>query len=160
MRLLLGVIAYNLGNLLRRLVLPRAIQSWSLTSLQQRPFKTGGRLIRHARYFILQLADSYLTRTLFGQILGRIERLAAPDVSDTTATEQRDAKRDRPGRGCHRGGGARVARLGARGASRAGIPRNPLSSIPHRAERQAGERATRFAMWRSKQWVDIGNPGS
>jgi len=58
-RLLLGVIAYNLGNLLRRLVLPVAIQSWSLTSLQQRLFKTGGRLIRHARYFILQLAESH-----------------------------------------------------------------------------------------------------
>jgi len=43
-RLLLGVIAYNLGNLLRRLALPLAIQSWSLTSLQQRLFKTGGRL--------------------------------------------------------------------------------------------------------------------
>jgi Transposase DDE domain group 1 len=75
-RLLLGVIAYNLGNLLRRLVLPLAIQSWSLTSLQQRLFKTGGRLIRYARYFILQLAESYLTRRLFRQILGRIERLA------------------------------------------------------------------------------------
>jgi hypothetical protein len=34
-----------------RLVLPLAIQSWSLTSLQQRLFKTGSRLIRHARYF-------------------------------------------------------------------------------------------------------------
>jgi hypothetical protein len=75
-RLLLGVIAYNLGNLLRRLVLPLAIQSWSLTSLQQRLFKTGGRLIRHPRYFILQLAESHLTRHMFGQILGRIERLA------------------------------------------------------------------------------------
>ena len=74
-RLLLGVIAYNLGNLLRRLVLPLAIQSWTLTSLQQRPFKTGGRLIRHARYLILQLAESHLTSTLFRQILGRIERL-------------------------------------------------------------------------------------
>jgi hypothetical protein len=38
-RLLLGVIAYNLGNLLRRLVLPVSIQSWSLTSLQHRLFK-------------------------------------------------------------------------------------------------------------------------
>ena len=76
MRLLLGVIAYNLGNLLRRLVLPVAVQGWSLTSLQQRLFKTGGRLIRHARYFILQLAESYLTLTLFRQILGHIERLA------------------------------------------------------------------------------------
>ena len=74
-RLLLGVIAYNLGNLLRRLVLPVAIQSWALTSLQQRPFKTGGRLIRHARYFVLQLAESRLTGRLFRQILGRIARL-------------------------------------------------------------------------------------
>jgi len=75
-RLLLGVIAYNLGNLLRRLVLPLAIQSWSLTSLQQRLFKTGGRLIRHARYFTPQLAESYLTGVLFRQILQRIERPA------------------------------------------------------------------------------------
>ena len=42
----------------------------------QRLFKTGARLIRHARYFTLQLAESYLTRSLFRQILGRIERLA------------------------------------------------------------------------------------
>jgi hypothetical protein len=76
LRLLLGVIAYNLGNLLRRLVLPVAIQSWSLTSLQQRLFRTGGRLIRHARYFILQLAESPLTQRLFAQIIRRIERLA------------------------------------------------------------------------------------
>jgi hypothetical protein len=74
-RLLLGVIAYNLGNLLRRLALPLAIQNWSLTSLQQRLFKTGGRLIRHARYFTLQLAESHLTHRLFRQILGCIERL-------------------------------------------------------------------------------------
>jgi hypothetical protein len=70
------VIAYNLGNLLRRLVLPVAIQNWSLTSLQQRLFKTGGRLIRHARYFTLQLAESYLTGSLFRQMVQRIERLA------------------------------------------------------------------------------------
>ncbi len=75
-RLLLGVIAYNVGNLLRRLVLPVTIQSWSLTSLQQRLFKTGGRLIRHARYFILLLAESQLTQRLFAQIIRRIERLA------------------------------------------------------------------------------------
>jgi hypothetical protein len=74
-RLLLGVIAYSLGNLLRRLVLPLAIQSWTLTSLQQRLFKTGGRLIRHARYFILQLAENQLTQRLLAQIIRRIERL-------------------------------------------------------------------------------------
>jgi hypothetical protein len=36
------LIAYNLGNLWRRLVLPRKIESWSLTSLQRRLVKTGG----------------------------------------------------------------------------------------------------------------------
>ncbi len=54
----------------------RSLQSWSLTSLQQGLFKTSGRLIRHARYFILQLAESHLTGSLFRQIVGRIERLA------------------------------------------------------------------------------------
>jgi len=52
------------------------MQSWSLTSLPQRLVKTGGRLIRHARYFILQLADRHATQRLFGQILGRIKGLA------------------------------------------------------------------------------------
>jgi hypothetical protein len=61
-RLVLGVIAYNLGNLVRRLVLPVAIQDWSLPSLQQRLLKTGGPLIRHARYFTLQLADRLLDK--------------------------------------------------------------------------------------------------
>ena len=74
--MLLWVIGYNLGNLLRQLVVPLAIQSWSLTSLQQRLFKTGGRLIRHARYFTLQLAERYLTQPLFRQIVGRMEQLA------------------------------------------------------------------------------------
>ena len=61
---------------MHRLVLPVAIQNWSLTSLQQRLFKTGGRLIRHARYFVPQLAERHLTSTLFRQMLGPIERLA------------------------------------------------------------------------------------
>lgn len=44
--------------------MPLALRSWSLTSLQQRFFKTGGRLIRHALHFILQLAASQLTQRL------------------------------------------------------------------------------------------------
>jgi len=48
---------------------------WPSSSLQQRLFKTGGRLIRHARDFVLQMAESYLTGSLFRQILERIERL-------------------------------------------------------------------------------------
>ena len=57
-RLWLSLIAYNLGNLWRRLVLPKQIENWSLTSLQQRLVKTGGRLVKHARYYWLMLAES------------------------------------------------------------------------------------------------------
>jgi len=77
-RLWLGVIAYNLGNLWRRLVLPKGIKSWSLTSLQQRLVKTGGRLVKHARYYWLLLAESHLTRRLFGSMLRRMEVLPVP----------------------------------------------------------------------------------
>jgi hypothetical protein len=49
-RLWLGVLAYNLGNLWRRLVLPRKIENWTPTSLQRRLVKAGGRLVNHARY--------------------------------------------------------------------------------------------------------------
>ena len=61
------MIAYNLGNVWRRLALPARIDHWSLTSLQQRLVKTGGRLIKHARYYWLLLAESHLTRRLFGK---------------------------------------------------------------------------------------------
>jgi hypothetical protein len=70
-RLWLSLIAYNLGNLWRRLVLPNKIGNWSLTSLQQRLVKTGGRLVNHARYYCLLLAESHLTRRLFGSMLRR-----------------------------------------------------------------------------------------
>jgi hypothetical protein len=77
-RLWLSVIAYNLGNLWRRLALPAAVANWSLTSLQQRLVKTGGRLIKHARYYWLLLAESHLTRRLFGDMLQRIVTLPVP----------------------------------------------------------------------------------
>ena len=77
-RLWLSVIAYNLGNLWRRLVLPPRIGKWSLTSLQQRLVKTGGRLLKHARYYWLLLAESHLTRRLFGAMVRRIGLLSMP----------------------------------------------------------------------------------
>jgi len=58
-RLWLSAIAYNLGNLWRRLVLPKKIENWSLTSLQQRLVETGGRLVKRARYYWLLLAESH-----------------------------------------------------------------------------------------------------
>jgi hypothetical protein len=74
----LSVIAYNLGNLWRRLVLPKGIESWSLTSLQQRLVKTGGRLIKHPRFYWLLLAEGHLTRGRFATMLRRIALLPLP----------------------------------------------------------------------------------
>ncbi len=69
-RLWLSLIAYNLGNLWRRLVLPKKIENWSLTSLQERLVKTGGRLIKHARFYWLLLAAGHLTRRVFAGFCG------------------------------------------------------------------------------------------
>ena len=77
-RLMLSLLAYNLGNLWRRLVLPAKIDNWSLTSLQQRLVKTGGRLVKHARYYWLLLAEGHLTRRLFGSMVRRIAALPLP----------------------------------------------------------------------------------
>ena len=77
-RLALSLLAYNLGNLWRRLALPRRIENWSLTSLQQRLVKTGGRLVKHARYYWLLLAEGHLNRRRFGAMLGRIALLPVP----------------------------------------------------------------------------------
>ena len=77
-RLQLSVLAYNLGNLWRRLVLPPRVKRWSLTSLQQRLVKTGGRLVKHARCYWLLLAEEHLTRRLFGDMLRRIWALPVP----------------------------------------------------------------------------------
>ena len=61
-------------------MLPTRIDTWSLTSLQQRLVKTGRRLIKHARYYYwLLLAESHLTRRLFGSMLRRIWALPVPN---------------------------------------------------------------------------------
>jgi len=74
-RLQLFVLAYNLGNFLRRLGLPKAIKDWSLRSLQVKLIKMGGRIVRHARQIVFQLAEVAVPRELFAAILERISRL-------------------------------------------------------------------------------------
>ena len=71
-RLALFILAYNLGNLLRRLCLPRAVKHWSLRSLQVKLIKIGGRLVRHARRLVFQLAEVAVPREVFRQVLERI----------------------------------------------------------------------------------------
>jgi len=74
-RLWLSILAYNFGNLWRRLALLGGIEDWSLTSMQQQLAKTGGRLVKHARYYGLMLAEGHLTRGRFAALLRRIAML-------------------------------------------------------------------------------------
>jgi Transposase DDE domain group 1 len=48
----LFILAYNLGNFLRRLTLPKVVKGWSLQSVPLRLIKTGARLVRHARRLV------------------------------------------------------------------------------------------------------------
>lgn len=73
----LSMLAYNLGNLWRRLAQPKGIENWSLTSLQQRLVNTGRRLVKHARYYWLMLAEGHLNRRRFRTVLGCIARFAS-----------------------------------------------------------------------------------
>lgn len=59
-------------------MLPKGIETWSLTNLQQRLVKTGGRLVKNARYYWLLLAEGHLTRRVFAAILRRIWALPLP----------------------------------------------------------------------------------
>ncbi|MGH9148564.1 MAG: hypothetical protein ACRD1Q_17775 [Vicinamibacterales bacterium] len=64
----------------RSLRLMHAVRSAgsALTSVQQRLVKTGGRWVKHARYYRSLLAESHLTRRLFGAMLRRIWALPVP----------------------------------------------------------------------------------
>ena len=75
-RLFLFILAYNLGNFLRRLCLPNAVKHWSLRSVQVKLIKMGGRLVRHSRRLIFQLSEVSVPRRLFQGVLDRIGRLS------------------------------------------------------------------------------------
>ena len=68
--------AYNLGNFLRRLCLPKTVKHWSLRSVQVKLIKMGGRVVRHARRLIFQLSEVSVPRRLFEGVLDRIGRLS------------------------------------------------------------------------------------
>ena len=77
-RLQLFALAYNLGNFLRRLALPKPVRHWSLTTLREKLIKIGAKVTRHAKYVTFQLAEVAVTRNWFAAILARIARLAIP----------------------------------------------------------------------------------
>jgi len=74
-RLQLFVLAYNLGNFLRRLVLPESVKEWSLRTLREKLIKIGAKIVKHSRYLIFQMAEVAVPKALFYEILERIGQL-------------------------------------------------------------------------------------
>jgi hypothetical protein len=77
-RLMLFVLAYNLGNYLRQAVLPRSVSHWTLTTLREKLIKIGAKVVTHARRVIFQMAEVAVPRDLFQSILQAIDRLRVP----------------------------------------------------------------------------------
>jgi len=74
-RLQLHALAYNLGNFMRTLALPEAVEHWSLTTLREKLVKIGAKIVRHAHYVTFQMAEVAVPRSLFQKILGMIDDL-------------------------------------------------------------------------------------
>ena len=79
-RMQLFALAYNLGNFLRRLALPRSVKHWSLTTLREKLIKIGAKVVAHSRYVIFQMAEVAVPKQLFVAILERIRCLKPPSV--------------------------------------------------------------------------------
>ena len=75
MRLQLHALAYNMGNFLRTLALPEAVEHWSLTTLRERLVKIGAKVVRHDRSIVFQMAEVAAPRALFAEILRLIDEL-------------------------------------------------------------------------------------
>jgi hypothetical protein len=77
-RLQLHALAYNLGNFMRTLAIPKGAEPWSLTSLREKLIKIGAKVVSHGRYVTFQLAEVAVSRQMFQDILRLIARLRAP----------------------------------------------------------------------------------
>jgi hypothetical protein len=74
-RLQLFGLAYNLGNFLRRLVLPTPVKHWTMTTMREKLTKIGAKVVRHSKHVFFQMAEVAVPRKLFAAILERIQRL-------------------------------------------------------------------------------------
>ena len=79
-RLQLFALAYNLGNFLRRLALPKSVKQWSLRTLRDKLIKIGAKVVSHSRYVIFQMAEVAVPQTLFREILDRIWQLRSSTI--------------------------------------------------------------------------------
>jgi hypothetical protein len=63
-RLQLFALAYNPGNFLRQMALPKPIRHWTLATIREKLIKIGAKVVCHARYTIFQLAEVAVSRRL------------------------------------------------------------------------------------------------
>ena len=61
-RLQLHALAYNLGNFMRTLAMPKTVERWSMTSLREKLIKIGAKVVSHGRYVTFQLAEVAVPR--------------------------------------------------------------------------------------------------
>jgi len=64
-RLQLHVLAYDLGNFMRTLAMPKAVEPWSLTSLRAKLIKIGAKVVSHGRCVTFQMPEVAASRLTF-----------------------------------------------------------------------------------------------
>jgi hypothetical protein len=74
-RLQLHALAYNLGNFMQTLALPKEVEHWPLTTLRGKLVKIGAKVVKHGRYGTFQLAEVAMSKILFQKTLVLIDDL-------------------------------------------------------------------------------------
>jgi hypothetical protein len=120
----LHALAYNLGNFMRTLAMPKAAEPWSLTSLREKLIKIGAKVVSHGRYITFQMAEVAVSRQTFANSLSLIagcghrprqhDREMGPDATDGRRQRCALIKASRPvpaprGRASHHFGCQRVS---------------------------------------------------
>jgi hypothetical protein len=67
--------AYNLGNFMRTLAMPKAVEPWSLTGLREKLIEIGAKVVSHGRYVTFQMAEVAVSRLMLRETLILIARL-------------------------------------------------------------------------------------
>ena len=71
------MLAYNMGNFMRRFALPKEVSHWSLRSVQLKLIKIGAKVVSHSRRMTFQCAEVAVSEVLFADLLDRVRCLAA-----------------------------------------------------------------------------------
>lgn len=74
-KLALRMLAYNLNNLMRRLVFPKKLKSKRMVSIRTILTKIAGKLTKSSRYFTLKLSSHYAYKKYFYNIFKAIKNL-------------------------------------------------------------------------------------